>query len=153
MRVFKSYTEAMTAVLPNEETLRRIGKEGSEYFKDKLLNNRASGLELADRTIQNKIYRGAGVLNAITKLLEGGGLAEQLGHKVTGNTLSVGWFNEDHRKFLPKDNTISVSKLAAIHHNGKGVPERKVLTDGNDRIEEEFVDIVANEIEKRILGL
>ena len=147
MRTFNTYSEAMTAVLPNYETLRRIGKRGTEYFREKILTNKVSGRDLSPITKARKALRGAS--SPDTKLFEGGGLADQLKFKLSGNNLKLGYFDELHNKFSPKDKSISVSYLAAAHDKGNSkLPARKILED-----DDEFIEIISDEIQKRIAGI
>ena len=142
MRIFKTYTEAMRSILPNNETLRRIGKSGSEYFKNKIKSGNVSGASLASATIANKVRRGAP--QPSYKLYEGGGMADQTKYKVEGNVCKIGYFDEMHKKFKSSDPDINVASLAKIHHE---TDSRKVLED-----DDEFDEIIHNEISKRLGG-
>lgn len=147
IRKFKSYSEAMKAVLPNHKTMRNIAKRTKEHCIFRLENNEASGKELADSTINKKINRGA--KTPFIKLVEGGGLSEQMKTKATSYNAEIGYYSEKHKKFKPYDQDIKVCDLVDIHHNGKNnLPERKFL-----EIDKPVQEIIKDEIRKRIVGV
>lgn len=144
-RVFKTYKEAMKAVLPNKETVKRIVENIKDHTIFKLENNETTGKPLSERTIDRKISRGAPT--PFIKLVEGGGLSRQIKTKAVTAEGKVGYFSENHEKFKPGDPTIKVCDLVKIHHEGIGVPEHQFLT-----IDDKVEDIIEIEIRDRILG-
>jgi len=134
-------------MLPDASTMKNIAKRGKAYFQNKIDSNKVSGTALTPRTIRNKIYRGSPT--PAIKLKEGGGLRDQMKtDKTTAQKAEIGYYDDTHNKVKSYDADISVASLAKIHDEGIGsVPERKIL-----ELDEEFIDIVADEIAKRMEG-
>jgi hypothetical protein len=146
-RTFKSYSEAMKGIAPNLNTMKNIGERTKKHCIFRLENNQSSGKELADSTIDKKINRGA--KTPFIKLVEGGGLSDQMKVKATLRLCKIGYFSETHKKFKSYDQSIKVCDLAKIHHEGlNGIPARKFL-----EVDDEVREIIRDEIEKRIRGL
>ena len=146
-RTFKSYDQAFKAILPNLDTMKNIGERVKEHCIFRLENNQSSGRELAESTIKKKISRGA--RTPFIKLVEGGGLSDQMKVKATLRLCKIGYFSENHKKFKPYDQDIKVCDLAKIHHEGlNNIPARKFL-----EVDDEISEIIRDELERRIKGL
>lgn len=129
MKEFKSYTQIMSYIFPNKSDFDILGKLLIEHYRGRLRNDNTRGQSLSQRTIDNKIARGASLSNATTKLVEGEGLIDQITKIVTESQLKVGYTSEAHNKVKSSDKTIAVGKLVNIHHNSKrsNLPKRQFL--------------------------
>ena len=146
IRTFKSYSEAMKAVLPNSNTMKLIGQDIVKHIKEKIDNNETTGSPLSQKTIDRKNRIGA-LKPVTTKLREGGDLRDKIKetHSITG--VEIGWGSENHEPLITRSGTIKVCDLAKVHHTGSGVPKRTVL-----EFDKTTDDIIEDKIRQRIIG-
>jgi len=145
-RKFRTYKEAMRAVLPNTTTMKKIADRIKEHCIERLEDDKVTGVPLANSTIDKKIARGAN--NPFMKLIEGGGLSRQMKTKHDNEHAEIGYYSETHIKFKTYDSSIKVCDLVKIHHEGlNGLPKRTFLEFDNETDE-----IIEDEIRKRIIG-
>lgn len=118
-KTYGSYSEAMKDVLPNNNTLKAMGKKLQEYFKEKIISNKTKGSPITDETYRKKKARGA--KNPRVKLREGDGLINTLTNYMDSHTLKVGWDGtKAHKEFVAGDNPRNKTNadIARIHHSG-----------------------------------
>ena len=146
IRTFKSYSEAMKAVLPNSNTMKLIGQDIVKHIKQKIDNNKATGSPLSQRTIARKTEIGA-LEPVTTKLREGGDLRDKIKETHSEAGVEIGWGSENHEPLITRSKTIKVCDLAKVHHTGSGVPKRTVL-----EFDEETDKIIEDKLRQRIIG-
>jgi hypothetical protein len=137
MKVYKTYIDVINNMLPNKKDWLILGDILIKHYRDRLKSNKTSGESLTKKTTERKTKRGA--KSPYAKLVEGGGLVDQIKKVFLESQLEVGYIDESeiHRKFKSKDKSIEVAKLANVHHNNKKKPRQFLVL---NTIEERIVD-------------